>query len=169
METRVKPLMRVQACVCVCCCLCITVCVCASVYLCVCVWVIVCFWNCWKNLHLVFLIFFISPSSFLPAEGTGLRVYVFIVCPCVLIWFIMAISPRAAAGHLFLSPGALLVWFFFPPSQSQLIEIQAVFCRPWDRDGRRSICLNEINYSLRFGFKSSESKVLFNSSFKYLK
>lgn len=58
---------------------------------------------------LVFLIFFISPSSFLPAEGTGLRVYVFIVCPCVLVWFIMAISPRAAAGHLFLSPGALLV------------------------------------------------------------
>lgn len=75
--------------------------------------------------------FFISPSSFLPAEGTGLRVYVFIVCPCVLVWFIMAISPRAAAGHLFLSPGALLVFFFFlPPSQSQLIEIQAVFCRP---------------------------------------
>lgn len=82
---------------------CVLQCVYVHLFICVCM-----FLKLLKEPTSCIFNFFISPS-FLPAEGTGLRVYVFIVCPCVLVWFIMAISPRAAAGHLFLSPGALLV------------------------------------------------------------
>lgn len=80
---------------------------------------------------LVFLIFFISPSSFLPAEGTGLRVYVFIVCPCVLVLVYNGnITKGCCRPPVLITRCPVGLIFFFPPSQSQLIEIQAVFCRP---------------------------------------
>lgn len=99
---------------------CVLQCVCASVYLCacewLCVWLYVFFVRVWVCVRAFMLAFVLKAlkrprSCFFPFPaccGTGLWVYVFIVRLCVLIWFIMEISPRSAAGHLFLSPGAPL-------------------------------------------------------------
>lgn len=68
-----------------------------------------------KDLHLIFFMF---SACF----GTGLLLYVFIVLLCVLIWFVMEILPRSAAGHC----SYRRVPHYSISVLSQVIEIQVV-------------------------------------------
>lgn len=83
------------------------------VYICVCVgaFMFTFVFKALKGPDLVFL-----PPPFLPAVRPDYEFMYSLCVLCVFIWFLMEISPRSAAGHLFLSPGASLFCIF--PSSS---------------------------------------------------